>query len=158
MTTPTQEEKRIAISESLGITKIFTLKKRGLFWRHEGHGYTSKESEAWKLTEEEADQRVYPHDEPVTKHRLSTPDYFQSLDACHQAENALTDEQHTDFRIILRDLATPESHHSLRLQKYALRSYVSAGPELRAEALFRVLCRESQACAAGVKESPASPA
>lgn len=140
MTTPTQEEKRFAIAESLGIPKIFTLKKRGLFWRHEGRGYTSKESEAWRLTEEEA-----------TKHRLSTPDYFTSLDACHQAENALTLDQFDDYRenlmILVLEMLSVETGREVN------RAYVSAGPELRAEALWRVLCRESQACATGVKES-----
>lgn len=70
---------------------------------------------------------------------------------CHQAENALTVDQHFKFREILRSLAvaqiSPTSHGPER-------AYVSASPELRAEALFRVIVRE--AVAAGNAPSEAS--
>lgn len=53
----------------------WVLMKRGLYYRPNAKGYTGNLAEAWIITEAEADKHVYPHDEPVTKHRVAD---FQS--------------------------------------------------------------------------------
>lgn len=49
----------------------WVLMKRGLYYRPDAKGYTGNINEAWVVTEEEANRHVYPHDEPVTKHRCA---------------------------------------------------------------------------------------
>lgn len=78
--TMSPEEVNMALEEAFGLTPRWTLKKRGLYYREGAAGYTSNIEEAWAITEAEADQHVYPHDEPVTKHRLPVPNYAGSLD------------------------------------------------------------------------------
>lgn len=65
----TDEAMISALAELDGSANLFTLMKRGLYYRPNSKGYTSNISEAWLISESEADKFVYPHDEPVTKHR-----------------------------------------------------------------------------------------
>lgn len=60
---------------------LFTLMKRGYYYRPNANGYTSHLADAWKVTEDVADQHVYPHDEPVTKHSVPRPPFAASADA-----------------------------------------------------------------------------
>ncbi len=50
--------------------RCYVLMKRGLFWRPDGKGYTGNIEEAGRYTLQEAMQREYPYDEPVTKHHV----------------------------------------------------------------------------------------
>jgi hypothetical protein len=83
------EKMRIKIAEFCGIADKFVLMKRGLYYRPNANGYTSNPSEAWIMTEAQADNYTYPHDEPVTKHRAPLPNYPSDLNACHEAESNL---------------------------------------------------------------------
>jgi len=71
-----EQDKNWAIAMLCGRTDRWVLMKHGLYYRQEGHGYTAKIEEAWIVTEKEASEHVYPHDEPVTKHALPPPDYL----------------------------------------------------------------------------------
>ncbi len=83
------ELQRIAIATACGLADRWVLMKRGLYWRPDAKGYTNDVNDAWILSEAEADKYVYPHDEPVTKHRAPIPDYLNSLDAMAEAEKVL---------------------------------------------------------------------
>lgn len=93
----TDDEKRITIAKACGGDRWFVLKKRGLFYRLGGSGYTALESEAWKLTDEEADKHVYPHDTPVAKHAATLPDYLNDLNAMHEAEKCLESDKQIEY-------------------------------------------------------------
>lgn len=67
--------------EVANIPALFTLMKRGYYYRQNGNGYTSRIEEAWRVTEAVADQYVYPHDEPVTKHRLPHGEFSADANA-----------------------------------------------------------------------------
>lgn len=69
------ETERVRIAEALGVARQFFLVKRGLYWRPNAKGYTSCMAEAWRLSEEEANRYVHPHDTPVTKQSAPLPDY-----------------------------------------------------------------------------------
>ena len=70
---------------------LWLIVKRGLFYRPNGHGYTDRQSEAWKLPFEEAKKHEYPRgEEPVTIRKAGDPNYHASLDACAQFEATLT--------------------------------------------------------------------
>ncbi len=55
--------------------------KRGLYFRPNAAGYTSKESEAGLFTEEEAKAYEYPHDEPVTIRRAALGQFSTDANA-----------------------------------------------------------------------------
>lgn len=116
MTTPTQSEKRIAIAKATGWTIRY--------------GFEGKE--IW----------VTPDDTLAGRVELGTlagpGDYENDLNACHEADNALSDEDHELFRMHLRDsiITDPNIHMHHEVD----RAYVSAPASLRAEALFQTLC------------------
>ena len=85
----TDSEMRIAIAEVRGKGNRWVIMKRGLYYRKDALGYTNDPEEAWILTEEEANWHVYPHDEPVTKHRAPPRNYLDDLNAMHEAEEKL---------------------------------------------------------------------
>ncbi len=88
--TPTQKQKgRIAIAEFCGLADKWVIVKRGLYYRPNAKGYTGNIDEAWIVSEEEANKRVYPHDEPVTKQRAPVKKYDECLNAMHEAEKCL---------------------------------------------------------------------
>ena len=62
------------------------------------------------------------------------PNYPASLDACHEIEVKLTDEEHSRFRKHLENLTWVELRPS-----ETCRNYVSASAEHRSLALFRAL-------------------
>lgn len=86
----TPEQMRVEIAKWCGTDNLFVLKKRGLYYRPGGAGYTGNINEAWVLSKDEAETHVYPHDEPVTMHPAPTPNYPTSLDAMATAEAMLT--------------------------------------------------------------------
>lgn len=85
----TPEAINIAVAEACGTADRWVLIKRGLYYRPNRHGYTNNISEAWVLTEAEADKHTYPYDAPVKKQRAPVLNYFASLDAMHEAEKVL---------------------------------------------------------------------
>lgn len=93
----TDTEMRIAIAEACGVANRWFIMKRGRYYRPNACGYTSDIKEAWIVTEEEANKHVYPHDEPVTKHRAPLPDYPNDLNACHEMEKVLSHEQQEQY-------------------------------------------------------------
>jgi Phage ABA sandwich domain len=50
----------------MGLPPEYVVMKRGLFYRPDDKGYTHKMSEAGRYTLEQAKEREYPHDDPVT--------------------------------------------------------------------------------------------
>lgn len=93
----TDDQIRIAIAEACGANDRWAIMKHGLYYRPHAKGYTNKVSEAWIVSEAEADKHVYPHDEPVTKHRALLPDYLNDLNAIHEAEVTLQGGQRALF-------------------------------------------------------------
>lgn len=94
----TNEELRIEIAEFCGKDNLWCLSKRGLYYRPNGHGYTSNASEAWVLTEQEADKHTYfKGDEAVFKVRAPIPNYPSDLNAMWEAEDKLLSEH--DYNI-----------------------------------------------------------
>lgn len=86
----TDEQINIKIDRIVNPTLRHVLKKRGLFYRPDAAGYTSRVEEAWRVDEATALQHVYPHDEPVTMHEAPPPNYAADLNACHEFEKTLT--------------------------------------------------------------------
>ncbi len=82
-----------ALAKHLGLDPLFVLKKRGLYYRLDAHGYTSDLRDAWKVTEAVAKQHVYPYDEPVTMHPTPWPDWAGDLNALEEAVNTLALDQ-----------------------------------------------------------------
>ena len=101
ITVMTDTEIRIAIAEHCGALDRWILMKRGMYYRPDAKGYTCNISEAWIVPESVADSCVYPHDEPVTKHRAPLPDYTNDLNAMHEAEKTMTISQGAEFRLRL---------------------------------------------------------
>ncbi len=104
MSEPTQEEMRIAIAEHSGWGTCPDGGRLFAKWKH---------YESGRLAHCDSDLL----------------DYFTSLDACHAAECALSDEQHAKFRNEL----------SLLLGNPNSRRMISATSEQRALAIFRAL-------------------
>ena len=100
----TNEEKSRRIAKFCGKDNLFVLKKRGLYYRPDGCGYTDNISEAWQLKEEDADKHTYPYDEPVTKHPAPIPDYFSDFGAILDAKNLLEPFQRMKFSNFLLDI------------------------------------------------------
>lgn len=68
-------------------------------------------------------------------HLYQLPDYLDSLDAIHEAEKKLTDEQYYEFRCHLYGFAIESGDR----RDNAYRHVVSAAARQRAEALLRVI-------------------
>lgn len=98
---PITEAKQLTIARFCGRDNFWVLMKRGLYYRPNGNGYTSDIESAWILSEEEAEKHIYPHDDPVTKHRALIPDYPNSLDACAEFERRLTQDQCEEYETLL---------------------------------------------------------
>ena len=62
----------------MGEKLMFGVKKRGMWYRPDAHGYTDRQSEAWRLTFDEAKKHEYLRgsaDERVTVCEILTPRY-----------------------------------------------------------------------------------
>lgn len=82
--TEMSEAERDALVDEHFKSNLVGLKKRGVWWRPNGKGYTCNESEAWRLTPEQAKEYEYPHDEPTTIHQFSRPPYSTSISAAFE--------------------------------------------------------------------------
>ena len=91
------EQMRIAIASVIPC-RFVGLKKRGLWYRPGAKGYTSHESEAGRFTMGEAKEHEYPHDEPVTIHQFSIPNYPEDLNACHEMETCVSPQMASQFK------------------------------------------------------------
>lgn len=86
----TEQQINAAIAEITGSNKLVGLKKRGLWWRPNAHGYTYNESEAWRITEEEAKKYARPNGvDSVTIERFHPIDYCNDLNAMHEVFEAI---------------------------------------------------------------------
>ena len=119
--------------------QLFTIQKRGLYYRPNGNGYTGNVDEAWCLPLDDAKKHEYNPkgcDEPVLLVAIPWKDYTQDLNACHEAEMRL-------FRQGEGEAGDP---HVRRKYLHALDAItgdqwntVSATARQRAEALVRVI-------------------
>lgn len=106
-----------AIEEALSGGDRWVLVKRGLYYRPNAKGYTNHLSEAWIVTEAEADKHTYPHDEPVTKHRVPPRNFYHDLNACAEMETCVPRSQWSEWamtirRIVQRDCNREECYLS----------------------------------------------
>lgn len=135
----TDNEIRIAMAELDGRAGMFVLMRRGLYYRPNAGGYTSNPNEAWVGSEDVAANRVYSHDEPVTKHPAPLPDYLDDLNAVHEVENKMINKidfwvhlvctvNGLEIQMIVRDFTVPEMYKA---------SYATA--RQRCEAILRTL-------------------
>lgn len=86
--TRTNDELNILIAQWTGDDNRYMLKKRGMYYRPFGNGYTYNPKEAWILSYEEAREREYdPRGcmEPVLMVRAPIPDYCGSVDEVFKA-------------------------------------------------------------------------
>lgn len=131
----TDQEINRAVAESVGDDR-WLIVKRGYFYRPNGHGYTSHVSEAWALPLAEAKKHEYLiGEEPVTLRKAPIPDYCNDLNAMHDVENRMTDDEHLRFRnalwlLIIKTTQFP--HH-------VSRNVHSATARQRAEAYLRTI-------------------
>lgn len=129
----TNQQINAAIAEITGSNKLVGLKKRGLWWRHEAHGYTHNESEAWCTTEEEAKKYARPNDiYPVTIERFHPIDYCNDLNAMHKAIMEFDNETIARIDSCLTMLFDPEEGN-------VLHKTINATARQRAEAFLRAL-------------------
>lgn len=132
-------EINIAINEVLGTNDRWVLVKRDLYYRTNGCGYTNSIGEAWILTEREADRHVYPHDEPVTKHRAPLTDYANSLDAMHEAESEIKgSEQRAQYAERVIEILNRDHHGEHRFIGASDFCRIHATAAQRAESFLRV--------------------
>ncbi len=109
----TQEQKRIRIAEACGITHAWDVPRNPV-------GATACGWLGWSGGKQ-----------------VAVPDYFGSLDAMHDAENALSDVQHNAYRGMLGSMIRTEK--GLKDASILSRKFVSATAEQRAEAFGRTL-------------------
>lgn len=72
----------------------------------------------------------------------SLPDYINSLDAMHEAEKTLTDEQHYDFRVELWAVTQPTEIRKIASLDHN-RAYASATARQRALAFIQAIDRKT---------------
>lgn len=128
------EQQRIAIAEACGVANRWVIMKCGLYYRPDAKGYTSNLSEAWIVSEDVADAHVYPHDEPVTKHRAPIPDYCGDLNAMHIAEKRLHASERQKFQDYLSVIV--EREHRMATVTWLS---TNATATQRAEAFLRTI-------------------
>lgn len=143
----TTQQQIIAIAEFCGTDRLFYLKKRGYYYRENGAGYTSCEASAGIYTEEEALKHVYPHDEPVTMHPATLPDYCTDLNAIAQAEAKLRGNEVRKYSDALTRLVSKQSTDDDWSEEKGISSKTQAWHATaaqRAEALLRTIGRWSE--------------
>jgi hypothetical protein len=138
------EEMRIAIAEACGRRVDFW----GYEWQH------SDKNRTWHLSRpylSEEDARGAMRDTgrwgPVRwvgaiKHASIAPDYLNDLNAMHEAEKALTEEQHGSYRINLAVICGYDILNPGNSDPKHYRRYVSATAAQRAEAFCRTVYPE----------------
>jgi hypothetical protein len=127
----TNEEINRAVAESVGFN-WWAVEKGGWYYRQGGAGYTNRIEEAGRYTEADA-RKLLVRGEPMSVRRIPHPDYCNDLNAMHEVESRMTDDEHLRFRntlwlLIMRTAKFP--HH-------VSRQVHSATARQRAEA---VLC------------------
>lgn len=136
VTTPTQSEKRIAIAEHFGWIWGQRWGKKSLRFVAP-LGYRSQN---WRCSDGEVILPLGHMSEQDRKESIidGLPDYFSDLNATHEAENALSDEQYQAFGIALTSVS--EIKEGLT-DMASCRAILSVPASLRAEALYQVLCK-----------------
>lgn len=115
----TNQEINERIAEITGFHDKVGLKKRGYWYRPNARGYTSREDEAGRYTNEEAKKHEYLiGEEPVTIHNFTTPNYSESLDACLAFEKEYTfGEQEKVFDGMVNRLGVIDATFATPLQR-----------------------------------------
>lgn len=121
--------------------QLFTIQKRGLYYRPNGNGYTGNVDEAWCLPLDDAKKHEYNPkgcDEPVLLVAIPWKDYTQDLNACHEAENKWCDQP-----------TLPNCYSFEYIYQQALRTTTWLAPfrataRQRAEALVRVIEQQKE--------------
>jgi hypothetical protein len=73
---------------------LWVIRKHGLYYRPNAHGYTSHISEAWMLPEDEARKHIYPYaPDPVTMLKPPLPPYLTSRDALAPILEGLSEDE-----------------------------------------------------------------
>jgi hypothetical protein len=109
----TPEAQNNAIAKACGQDDRWYIRKRDMFYRPNGSGYTRNPQEAWIVTEAEADKHVYPYHEPVTKLKAPVLRYTECLNAMHGAEKVLTPQQWVSYWSFLEPLACRPNNTSI---------------------------------------------
>lgn len=127
---------------------LYVITKRGAYYRHGGCGYTNSITDAWKLPLAEAkkyemyaDRNDVPYCEKVLIEPAPTPNYATDLNAMHEAEKTLSDEQHDAYRSKLWEITYVETDFAMLLDAHA-RAYCNATARQRAIAFLAVTERE----------------
>jgi hypothetical protein len=125
----TSEEINRAVAESVGFN-WWAVEKGGWYYRQGGAGYTNRIEEAGRYTEADARKELV-RGEPMGVHAIPPPDYCNDLNAMHEVEKTLTDEQHRLFRSYLGEAVGDVA--------YFCRKIISATARQRAEAYLRTI-------------------
>ena len=91
-------------------------------------------SQGWEYTHESSSDEGFPWKSPSGEYHHSLPPYDTSLDALHEVECGLTDEQHERFRHTLMESVKYPWRDAVNY-----RSYVSADAPTRLAALCKTL-------------------
>lgn len=130
------EEINREISAWCGESYFVGLMRRGFWYRPNGHGYTGIESEAWHLSPEEAKRHEnLRDDQPVTIEKFTPRKYTECLNACHEAEKRLNEDQWKDYSIILNRISCRIICHNVKTCGYT----IAATALQRCEALLRTI-------------------
>ncbi len=109
---------------------LYVIKKHGLYYRENAHGYTGNVSEAWKVPLDVAQKHEYIPlgcQDPVTIELAPRPDYCSDLNAIRAAVDKLPDGPFAWW-----------SNHLMQIVGTHLKA-VNAGPRERAEALVALI-------------------
>jgi hypothetical protein len=118
-----------------GADNRWVIKKHGLYYRPNAHGYTYNVSEAWIVSEEIAKKHEYPHDDPVTRHPAPIPPYLTSIDALRLVLATLTDDEWRRVYNIMGDLPYPATLHLWS----AMQFYLTLDPAILARAVAEAI-------------------
>lgn len=100
----TNQEINERIAVITGFHDKVGLKKRGYWYRPDACGYTTKESEAGRYTNKEAKNHEYLiGEQPVTIHKFTTPNYAESLDACREFEESLSEDERHNYGLLIEN-------------------------------------------------------
>ena len=133
----TPSEINTAIQQACG-PQLYVVLKRGLYYRPNAKGYTDRIEDAWKLPLEQAkgyeayaDREDIPFNDKVFIRPCPPSNFHGSLDAMHEAEKVLTDDQWDRYDDYLCGL-TPGSWNRHK-------SVIHPAANVKAEAFLRTL-------------------
>ena len=69
----------------------YAVEKGGWYYRQGGHGYTNRIQEAGRYTKDQAEKELV-RGEPMRIVQIPYPNYYQDLNAMHEAEKTIIDQ------------------------------------------------------------------